>query len=404
MLFYSTLGVVLLLLEELTLLAGSSRVHVARAAVAQPSPELFGVIDMLPDRLPTNEQGVEEMYTEAWAEIRAAILNRLSEVKSGLVENFCWVSHEEILDNEGHIAEGGLVVVVQKLAAFRINFYRMEEFRSWVRVKPLDIGSNKKFADERDVWVVRLTDGSQASKAALPSLGGPSSQGTRPRSDVDTLEHRVRVGHIRNVGFARSVLIPRVGQELLIRDLAPLADESFTFELYREPSMFSTTWRWDFREANIGSRDIILNANRTVLSARRHMWPRRRRWTMSDASSTDLFHVESSPDGKEHRLMTLWGHESLFVIHVEPISMDNVTEGEEVGTTKIFKGDGETLLYTGVTDDTFGFMFFYRGNETGNLDRMVGAKFPGVDDRLTLYVANGADAALLLTTAAVTTA
>eukprot|EP00928_Gymnodinium_smaydae_P018035 TRINITY_DN16870_c0_g2_i1.p1 TRINITY_DN16870_c0_g2~~TRINITY_DN16870_c0_g2_i1.p1 ORF type:complete len:296 (+),score=20.83 TRINITY_DN16870_c0_g2_i1:46-888(+) len=278
----------------------------------------------------------------------------------------------------------------------------MEEFRSWVRVKQLDIGSNKRFADERDVWVVRLTDGSQASKTPLPRLGGPSFQGPRARFPEVTPDHLERAERIGRPDFLSSLSIPQAGQEQLIPSLSPQANEAFTFEMQMESSVMSKKWRWKLNEAHGIVGNIDLNFTRLVLSARRPRWPRRRKWTVSDASFNNLFIVQSSRDGKVHRVMTLSRSDCLYVIRVESTPRENLVEGQGEFTIRILKGDDDTVVYTGLSDEALGLMFFYRGNETDIVESIGAAAFMGDGSPTDLYVSNFTDAALLLVAIGVT--
>eukprot|EP00928_Gymnodinium_smaydae_P001605 TRINITY_DN10582_c0_g2_i1.p1 TRINITY_DN10582_c0_g2~~TRINITY_DN10582_c0_g2_i1.p1 ORF type:complete len:447 (-),score=32.61 TRINITY_DN10582_c0_g2_i1:284-1528(-) len=411
----STLGLVFPLFLHLTLRMSGSRLHVARASPTNYSPNYFGVSDMIPDRHPSPEEGAEEIDLEAWTEIRAVILDRLGKVKDGLVENFCWVSHETILDNENHIVEGGLVVVVQKLAAFRVNFYRMQEFRSWVRIKQLDIGSNERFADEPDVWVVRLTDESQASKEPLPSLNGDSPMSIRTEYSTVTSERLERAEFMMGDHFATCFPIPEAGHAQLIPSLVPQAGESFTFEMQTVFSLFSEIWQWVLREASLGfgMDDIVFSSSKTILGARRPRWSRGRDWTISDAScellfDDELFHIKPYRDEREHRLTSLSSSQTLFTIRDGSVShSDLLPHGRRI-KTNIFKGDEDVVLYTGVREQTphglRHLIYFYHGNATEDPERIAATLTFDVDGRMILHVFESTDASLLLVASAVMSA
>eukprot|EP00928_Gymnodinium_smaydae_P058044 TRINITY_DN41257_c0_g1_i1.p1 TRINITY_DN41257_c0_g1~~TRINITY_DN41257_c0_g1_i1.p1 ORF type:complete len:417 (+),score=20.78 TRINITY_DN41257_c0_g1_i1:60-1310(+) len=416
MLSLLTLGLVFQFLQERTLIVGGNRVHAARVALTNHYSELFGVSDIIPDRRPITDQGFEDVDSDAWAEVRVAILNRLGEVKRGSVDNFCWVSHDVILDDSGHIIAGGLVAVVQKLTTFRISFYRMQEFRNWVTIKDLDIGSNKRFADEQDVWVVRLTDKSDSSKEPLPDLNGDYPQG------LDTVTPELsRADFFRSNFFWQNFQIPRAGQGQLIPSLVPRAGELFTFGLRTESSIFYKRWRWVLSgvRLNFGTDDIHINCTKPVLDAFRVRVRRRQKWTVRDAShytlnmAQELFLVESSRDGKVHRLMTLSSSETLFVIRIESaiesVTHANVLQSEAPITMKVLSADEGTVLYTGVKNETppefvpF-FMFFYRNTETEDAERLAGSFSVGYNGRMNLHVAQFTDAALLLVATALMSA
>eukprot|EP00928_Gymnodinium_smaydae_P001604 TRINITY_DN10582_c0_g1_i1.p1 TRINITY_DN10582_c0_g1~~TRINITY_DN10582_c0_g1_i1.p1 ORF type:complete len:422 (-),score=45.48 TRINITY_DN10582_c0_g1_i1:110-1375(-) len=416
MLLLSVIGFILPLVCELTLCAHGRRVRLARGALTRGAsttnaPEYFGISDMIPDRHPINEKDSEKMDLDAWAGVRTAILDRLGEVEEGLAENFCWVTHETILDGEGYVAEGGLVAVVQKRTVVRINFYRMQDFRTWVSIKKLDIGSNERFADEEDVWVVRLTDESQASKEPLPNLDGEVPQ------PIEVSPERLeRAIFMRSDDFARAFPIPQAGQEQLIPSLVPEEGEAFLFELNTSSSTLHKKWRWTFGRANVGAgiEEIVFD-DKTILEARRPRWPRRREWIVSDASYSDLsiphrlFTVQSTRDGTLHNVMTLPSSESpaekLFVIRVEVSPGSRRVWTDRQVTIKIFNKDEDTVLFTGETAETppgmnF-FMFFSSGSDTEDDDRIVGAFAITEDDRMLLQVTELADAALLLVATAV---
>eukprot|EP00928_Gymnodinium_smaydae_P018038 TRINITY_DN16870_c1_g1_i1.p1 TRINITY_DN16870_c1_g1~~TRINITY_DN16870_c1_g1_i1.p1 ORF type:complete len:408 (-),score=25.31 TRINITY_DN16870_c1_g1_i1:63-1112(-) len=344
---------------------------------------------MIPDRYPRNQHDGEGMDFDTWTTIRAAILERLNDVKNGLAENFCWVSHEEILSDEGRIVEGGLAVVVEKLTAFRINFYRMQEFRTWVNTKQLDIGSNKRFSEEQDIWVVRLTDESHASRTPLPRLDGERPQNRRAAVTPARFE---RLLYLINFGFVRDMRVPQVGQEYLINSLATQANETFAFRFRVKQTTFTRRWRWEFLDMPQAVSDT------TVLNARSRFF-RRRKWTVSTPSSTDLFVVRSSRDRLEHKLVTLASAQTLFVIRVETTSRPGFLPGQFACGLSIFRGEDDTVLYSGeVYDSPPKFIVFFRGSER-ELDSLVGITPVHPDGNASMYVSEFSDTALLLVAA-----
>eukprot|EP00928_Gymnodinium_smaydae_P018037 TRINITY_DN16870_c0_g4_i1.p1 TRINITY_DN16870_c0_g4~~TRINITY_DN16870_c0_g4_i1.p1 ORF type:complete len:422 (+),score=44.56 TRINITY_DN16870_c0_g4_i1:73-1266(+) len=392
----------LLVLLSFVILQGGlgSRVHGAKASLTNSTPELYGVSNMVPDRHPRDEGS----DSDAWTDVRAAILHRLGAVKAGREENFCWVSHEPVLNDQGHIVEGGLVVVAQKLATFRVNFYRMKEFRRWVHVKPLDIGSNKRFSDEDDVWVVRLTDGSEESRVPLPDLGIEASRNMRV---VPSPERLARAEVVRSPNFARNLPVARTDQDTLIPSLVPQADETFAFELHTSQSTWMRRYRWDFFEVHLGLGidDIAFNlSNATVLTARSSRLPRRRRWTIRDASDNPLFIVHTSADFTEHRLTTVFSGETLYVIRVAERTEPRETgllQGARPLNINIFKGDGNQLVYSGETDDSPPSFICYFSGLHREIDRLVAVVPIGADGQRAMYVQQFTDAALLLIATAI---
>eukprot|EP00928_Gymnodinium_smaydae_P033476 TRINITY_DN23974_c0_g1_i1.p1 TRINITY_DN23974_c0_g1~~TRINITY_DN23974_c0_g1_i1.p1 ORF type:complete len:457 (-),score=43.10 TRINITY_DN23974_c0_g1_i1:152-1324(-) len=354
---------------------------------------------MIPDRYPSIEDDEADIDLEAWAEAQATILERLNEVKNGSVENFCWVSHEEILDEEGHIVEGGLVAVVQKKATFRINFYRMQDFRTWVNVKPLDIGSNQRFADENDVWVVRLTDASETSRVPLPSLDSESSDssrdGTTSEDSAEVNARAERLEVLQSEDFTSRLPIPQPMLGQLIPGLVPQRDEIFSFGLTRSSSIFKKAWQWHLFEAYLGAFPVTFEqggpAGRTVLKAYGNRWLRNPIWTVTDASDNALFTyqvVRESQTLKVYKLSALLTSETLFTIHVQSEQDENATnlsrsllpEGANRASlhVSISKGDSDTILYSGQTTASINegglanFVAFFRGNGTTINDLIAG--------------------------------
>eukprot|EP00928_Gymnodinium_smaydae_P051012 TRINITY_DN34550_c0_g1_i1.p1 TRINITY_DN34550_c0_g1~~TRINITY_DN34550_c0_g1_i1.p1 ORF type:complete len:418 (-),score=56.07 TRINITY_DN34550_c0_g1_i1:75-1328(-) len=409
MLSLPLLGIVLSLLQEIALRATCRRVQLSSASLSKRAPDLFGVSSMIPDRHPIAEQADQEMDSEAWAEVEAAILERLEKIKSGSEENICWVSHEEILNGEGRIVEGGVAAVVEKQNDFRINFYQLEKFRAWLRVKELDIGTNKNFADEKDVWIVRLTDESHESEEplTLSSVVGVATHSAQDEGNVFRPDRAERSAFLRSSSFARFLPVPQAGQEQLIPSLVTQEHEVFTFGFRTVSSMFHRKWQWDIFEAHMGqgTEDIPFaggprgDYGRVVLRGRCSRLPVISDWIVSDASDTDLFSVQSSPDGSMHRLMSISSSEILFTVRVQPDNDPSWGAAELV--VKVFKGDEDTVLYTARTDRLPSqFLIFFRGDDM-TTNQIAGVVPYGEYDqrnasRKVLHADEFSDSALLL--------
>eukprot|EP00928_Gymnodinium_smaydae_P030121 TRINITY_DN22473_c0_g5_i1.p1 TRINITY_DN22473_c0_g5~~TRINITY_DN22473_c0_g5_i1.p1 ORF type:complete len:372 (-),score=20.46 TRINITY_DN22473_c0_g5_i1:154-1269(-) len=269
--------------------------------------------------------------SETWDILQAAIRARLGEVQKGTADNFCWISHEEVLDDNGTIVKGGLVVVAQKLKPFRINFYRMQQFRDWVAVRPLDIASNKYFADEKDVWVVRLIDKTASSRVPLPNLDISSAANGRQPADprvAPSLEQRARAEVLNGSDFWEGFPVPRVGDECLIPNMVPRTDELFVFKFFWDHlfARMRHTWRWDLRSVRLGGV-VPLNVSfrdaesmydgRMFLQGTRPRFSMVSEWSVYDASNRVLFRIKSLEHRTSYMLVPPSGSGSLFTVHID---------------------------------------------------------------------------------------
>eukprot|EP00928_Gymnodinium_smaydae_P011832 TRINITY_DN14329_c0_g2_i1.p1 TRINITY_DN14329_c0_g2~~TRINITY_DN14329_c0_g2_i1.p1 ORF type:complete len:454 (-),score=52.95 TRINITY_DN14329_c0_g2_i1:252-1553(-) len=403
-------------LLQLALPSESSRVlSVSRlSSKKRIAPDRFGIRDMIADRRPE-----EEAVPETFENISAVILERLGDVEKGAEENLCMISHEEILDEKGAIFEGGLVAVVQRHASYRVNFYRMQKFRDWVRIKPLDIGSNQKFADERDVWVVRLLDGSAMSDLPLPDLDGVPRRRARGRGTQVTPEREARRDALERREFLTDFPIPAAGQEQLIPSMVPHQHEIFTFRFSHEvdPSRAHNTWEWDLTRIHLGANmeDLTFGGDfldeedgRTFLRAHCNRCTGDIEWIVTDANNRTLFRIESYQRGEVYKLFSLAGSAPLFTIVIDD---DAALGANERGLyITVLSGDGQRILYTSQRERTIArndAIFFYRGSLFERY-RPVGV-VPFRDTlegrrTLTSFSAhNSADSALLLVASAVAT-
>eukprot|EP00928_Gymnodinium_smaydae_P068839 TRINITY_DN5211_c0_g1_i1.p1 TRINITY_DN5211_c0_g1~~TRINITY_DN5211_c0_g1_i1.p1 ORF type:complete len:411 (+),score=42.38 TRINITY_DN5211_c0_g1_i1:54-1286(+) len=386
------------LLQTLLLPADTARARTS----SRISPELFGVVDMVPDKRPAALIEGSDETSRAWAEVKAVILDRLVDVQDGLAENFCWVSHEEILDDRNLVSEGGLVAVVQKQSAWRVNFYRMQQFKTWVQVKQLDLGSNRNFADETDVWVVRLTDVTEESKDVLPKLdGAPAS---RARSDRVARQQNW-AARMRQAHFLRSLSQLHVGQGALIPALVALA-QRFTFRLEQETSVFrlQNHWRWAlvrFRFGQDAPSHSVEGDGLPVLKGFSRRFSADAPWTVSDNSGRALFTMEPHQNGTEYRLLSRTDSTTLYTIRLNRRSeQDLVSDGRWRWEcdVDVFHGAGADMLYHGRTSQSLdGSLPFYSGHRPEALGTRV-AEFDPETRMFMTY--DSVDSALLLVASA----
>eukprot|EP00928_Gymnodinium_smaydae_P083324 TRINITY_DN6655_c0_g1_i1.p1 TRINITY_DN6655_c0_g1~~TRINITY_DN6655_c0_g1_i1.p1 ORF type:complete len:422 (+),score=33.41 TRINITY_DN6655_c0_g1_i1:73-1338(+) len=415
MLFLASLGIVVSVLEGTPLQVDASRVLKDRVVSAQLTEEDFGVLDLIPDKRPAGSSSHWEA-SETWQEVRAGILDRLGDVRSGSAENFCWVSHEEVLDEQGVIVKGGLVAVVQKQVSFRINFYRMQEFRNWVRVKKLDIGSNKKFEDETDVWVVRLIDETEESKRVLPKLDKTSS---RRGSIGNTIAPELleRAERVRSIDFVSDFPTPRAGEETLIPSLVTQGREQLAFKFFDASSEYrnifrrKNSWRWDLMRAHFGggirntsfAGGLRGEQGRTVFKAESDRFSFEPVWVVSDAQDRALFTLRPYAHGTEYKLFCSSSSDALFTIRMHFNAGMLSTPLERV---YVLKGDGadDDVLYFGQNvGPSRPVLMFYNGPRSGSgrqVDRLPVAMAPYSYSVESMNIYASADTALLLVASA----
>eukprot|EP00928_Gymnodinium_smaydae_P079022 TRINITY_DN6304_c0_g1_i2.p1 TRINITY_DN6304_c0_g1~~TRINITY_DN6304_c0_g1_i2.p1 ORF type:complete len:412 (+),score=32.64 TRINITY_DN6304_c0_g1_i2:60-1295(+) len=319
------------------------------------TPEEFGVDEMIPDRHPEVAIEGTDDTSRSWDEVQAAILDRLGKVRDGVEENFCLISHDVILRNQ-RIFEGGIVAVVQKKTkesqvSWRINFHQMQEFRTWVKLKPLDVGSNMAFADEPDVWVVRLTDKTEQSKVPLPNLDGTSEERGETSVSPDRLARFARFATVRNAQFLRGFPVPTVDQEKLIPSLVPQGSETFYFAMDTATSTFrvENMWRWSMIRARFGDgiAPVTFAGGRSVIEARASRFTVGQAWAIRDGSDRTLFTIDSQLFWQEHTLLSFPDQEVLYTIRVVWGPGDTMETYSEVKTVLILKGDTEHIVYYG---------------------------------------------------------
>eukprot|EP00928_Gymnodinium_smaydae_P079023 TRINITY_DN6304_c0_g2_i1.p1 TRINITY_DN6304_c0_g2~~TRINITY_DN6304_c0_g2_i1.p1 ORF type:complete len:408 (+),score=28.96 TRINITY_DN6304_c0_g2_i1:69-1292(+) len=347
--FRVTFAVFAFLIPTLGMRAGSTR-GLSQVGL---TPEEFGVDEMIPDRHPELAIEGKSNLSRAWDEVRAAILDRLGKVRDGVEENFCLISHDVILRNQ-RIFEGGIVAVVQKKTkesqvSWRINFHQMQAFRTWVKLKPLDVGSNMAFADEPDVWVVRLTDRTQQSKVPLPNLDGTPPSTSLERHFTFSPDRLARYAIVSNPQFLRSFPLPTAGQAKLIPSLVPQDSEQFTFALGGEIAMFrmENMWRWDMINARFGEGIAPVTARRSFIEARAFRFSTGLDWTVRDGSRRMIFRIDSRSSGQEHTLFSFPDQEVLFKIRIIQESEHTNEPYSNVKNLSIFKGNTENMVYFG---------------------------------------------------------
>eukprot|EP00928_Gymnodinium_smaydae_P021672 TRINITY_DN18482_c0_g1_i1.p1 TRINITY_DN18482_c0_g1~~TRINITY_DN18482_c0_g1_i1.p1 ORF type:complete len:406 (+),score=39.42 TRINITY_DN18482_c0_g1_i1:67-1284(+) len=392
----------LVLLRYLPLRVDTARVV---ALVKDTSPDvsldLFGVTGIVPDMSPSYRDADEEV--EAWKEVKSEILQRLVAVKSGSVENFCWVSHEEVLDGSGLIVKGGLVVVVQKQATFRVNFYRMQEFRNWVRRKPLDIGSNMLFADEPDVWVVRLTDDSRGSHQPLQELAG----GLPSPAEIQ-LQRSMRASTVLSPSFLTNFPLPSTRESTLVPALIPQGSEMFSFKLASGGRFVRSRHKWSWYLSDVYFGNGLPSFSYTqndetgllALQADRAHFSLDAPWIVSDANARLLFFINRCDSGLTHEVIDDTNH-TLFTIRTDR-ERRHLFWSRSVSMS-ISLRDSYTLLYKGVKEHRFHgvSMLIYRGSDTLLMDPVAKIKYYGVSSRIkTIHVYASADTVLLLAASA----
>eukprot|EP00928_Gymnodinium_smaydae_P068840 TRINITY_DN5211_c0_g2_i1.p1 TRINITY_DN5211_c0_g2~~TRINITY_DN5211_c0_g2_i1.p1 ORF type:complete len:421 (+),score=32.36 TRINITY_DN5211_c0_g2_i1:32-1264(+) len=387
-----------LLLQTLLLPAGTARVRTS----SRISPDVFGVVDMLPDKRPSALSERRNETSQAWAEVQTVILSRLADVRDGLAENFCWVSHEEILDDRNLICEGGLVAVVQKQSSWRVNFYQMQKFRSWVQVKPLDLGFNRNFADETDVWVVRLTDETEGSKAVLPNLAGATAPRSRPNRFAP---QRERAARMRRPDFLRSLSTANVGQDVLIPALVPGESEVFSFRLDQETSLFrvQNQWRWNLVSVRFsqGAPSQSFPEGLPVLKGYSRRFTADAPWTVRDNSDRVRFTIESRQNGTEYHLLQPTNFTTLFTIRINRQSEQYFASDGRwrwKSDIDVLHGAGGDTLYHGRTAQGLDRSLpFYRGHRQQVFRRRVAEFHPAVN---IFHTHTAVDSALLLVASA----
>eukprot|EP00928_Gymnodinium_smaydae_P058680 TRINITY_DN41866_c0_g1_i1.p1 TRINITY_DN41866_c0_g1~~TRINITY_DN41866_c0_g1_i1.p1 ORF type:complete len:393 (+),score=35.05 TRINITY_DN41866_c0_g1_i1:118-1296(+) len=223
----------------------------------------FGVLRTVVDKLPENplEAEAEKHHVEV------AVLRTLNELRldpslASDRDYSCYISMDDLLDDDMQVVRGGLVVVLQKLSnkgpRFRINFYKTETLRKWLQRNPLDLPVNKFFRDELDVWVIRLIDAGGLN-LPLPNLHHPSLFRRRNRDLEDALQ--------TNIVSLTSLLAVRTEARLAI----PQTDETYIFSLERNASVFRNKFAWrcspllapglrSFHEENFGESRPFLQS------------------------------------------------------------------------------------------------------------------------------------------------
>eukprot|EP00928_Gymnodinium_smaydae_P084337 TRINITY_DN67611_c0_g1_i1.p1 TRINITY_DN67611_c0_g1~~TRINITY_DN67611_c0_g1_i1.p1 ORF type:complete len:399 (+),score=38.06 TRINITY_DN67611_c0_g1_i1:37-1233(+) len=360
----------------------------------------------------TDNFGIEEMIVEKRSssipeakateeDVKSQVLNALAAVKLDPDRIQCPFTLEAIL-KDGKMVSGGLVAVVEEQQAlaehpekpFRVHFSTLSEFRRWVQMKPVDIHTNKLFADEPLAWVLRLTDSTEESKEALPNL----------------TEFRV-VG--RRNPFRTFIRSYDVRENPLMPGLVPQQGDTYTFKFYRQACFACTLrnlWKWNFvRNQNLRfdrAYDAARDGAEPVMVALGKSVGFNREWRVYSPGLRALFWLKAHMIGYRYTILSVEDRRTLFTISV-PAGFGSF--GTKAASVVIRQGDDGDVVYNGASLARRGnhlrFNFYH-----GATQETVAGKFmfepywqirSFTEFHQTLEISEGVDTALLLVAAAI---
>eukprot|EP00928_Gymnodinium_smaydae_P039087 TRINITY_DN26788_c0_g1_i1.p1 TRINITY_DN26788_c0_g1~~TRINITY_DN26788_c0_g1_i1.p1 ORF type:complete len:546 (-),score=57.10 TRINITY_DN26788_c0_g1_i1:37-1470(-) len=310
----------------------------------------LGVVEILVEKRPelTAEHDQEDIQT--------LVLNELNGMRNGIVpEKRGQISFEDILDDDGHIARGGIVAVVRCLSSAPLgncamNFYRSKPFRKWVTNKPLNMLTNRLFPKENDVWVVRLMD-AESSRETMPNLNSWSVTGPGGSPSPD-----LQADILTNTSLLTALSVPAPGASELSPSFVPSDGEQFTFRLTRSRSDSPTLagWEWYLHFIRRGqSVSILGNDPDDWLFMKAQESPQLNDALMvKDSNDRELFEVRGEGSNK----YTIFPPNSDVVLFTLE---HNQSVLSEMYNMSIWKGDYELQLYAGKGRIGHGFDYYH---------------------------------------------
>eukprot|EP00928_Gymnodinium_smaydae_P006151 TRINITY_DN12145_c0_g1_i1.p1 TRINITY_DN12145_c0_g1~~TRINITY_DN12145_c0_g1_i1.p1 ORF type:complete len:282 (+),score=22.83 TRINITY_DN12145_c0_g1_i1:143-988(+) len=184
--------------------------------------------------------------------------------------------------------------MLTQTTSFRINFYETETLRTWLEVRSLDIPVNRFFADEKDVWVLRLL------KAGMQSLPLPNLQERVIATGTPMAADNAQVV----VDGGEESLTYMMHDRERILQAVPHENEIFKFSLDTNGNRLLNTneWRCRFRVAHFGNgprRLLAFEDTRRFLQATGRRF--NGQWMVSDASNSNVFSMVRESGFGEHR-------------------------------------------------------------------------------------------------------